>query len=460
MALESLSTSLREALRKISGSTHIDRDTVKEIVKDVQRALLKADVNVKLVLDLSNRLETRSMEEKPPAGMTAQDYMIKIIYEELLNILGEPSNLKIEPQVIMLVGLYGQGKTTSAGKLAKFFHRKGLNVGLIAADVHRPGAYDQLEQIARTLNVPFYGEKGNKNPLKIVRNGMNKLEEMKIKIIDTSGRDSLSEDLIEEIKTLKNEVKPDEVLLVMDATVGQQAGVQARTLNEAAGITGVVITKMDGTGKGGGALSAVAQIHSPVYFIGTGEHMDDLEIFNPKKFLSRLLGLGDLESLLEAFKETQISEEQAEESMSKLMSGKFNLKDMYEIWEKFAQPGLMRKMFDALPLAKLPGAAKIGDQDIDTAQNKLQNYRYILDSMTFKELEDPDILNSKRISRISHGSGRSEEEIRGLLREFKAMKKNVKAMKGNRGFKKLLKNQIRGGNFSLDDMPEFNETPP
>ena len=274
---------------------------------------------------------------------------------------------------------------------------------------------------------------------------------------DTSGRDSLNDDLIKEIQGIKDKFRPDEVLLVMDATVGQQAGNQARAMNDAAGITGVIITKMDGTGKGGGALSAVAQIHSPVYFIGTGEHLDDLEIFNPKKFLSRLLGLGDLETLMEAFKDTQITEEQAEEAMNKLMSGKFNLKDMYEIWEKFAQPGLMRKMFDALPLTKIPGASKIGDQDIETAQNKLQHYRFIMDSMTFRELEEPDIINSKRISRISRGSGRSEEEIRSLLREFKAMKKNVKAMKGNRGFKKLLKNQIRGGNFSLENIPEFSE---
>ena len=456
MVLEGLSSSLRETLRKISGSTYIDSETIKDVVKDVQRALLKADVNVKLVLELSSRLEKRASEEKPPAGMTSQDYMIKIIYEELLALLGEPSGLRIEPQTVMLVGLYGQGKTTSAGKLAKFFHRKGLNVGLIAADVHRPGAYDQLEQLAKSISIPFYGERGNKNPEQIIRNGMEKFREMQVKIIDTSGRDSLNDDLIKEIRGIKERFKPDEVLLVMDATVGQQAGNQAKTLNEATGITGVIITKMDGTGKGGGALSAVAQIHSPVYFIGTGEHIDDLEIFNPKKFLSRLLGLGDLETLMEAFKDTQISEEEAEESMNKLMSGKFNLKDMYDIWEKFAQPGLMRKMFDALPLAKIPGAAKIGDQDIDTAQSKLQHYRVIMDSMTFNELEDPDLINSKRIARISRGSGRSEEEIRGLLREFKAMKKNVKAMKGNRGFKKLLKNQIRGGNFSLDDIPELN----
>ncbi|MCL4336311.1 MAG: signal recognition particle receptor subunit alpha, partial [Candidatus Thermoplasmatota archaeon] len=303
MVLESLAGSLRETLRRISGASYIDKETIKEVVKDVQRALLKADVNVKLVLELSASLERRATEEKPPAGMTEQDYMVKIIYEELLTILGEDSKLVLRDQTIMLVGLYGQGKTTSAGKLAKFFHRKGLSVGLIAADIHRPGAYDQLEQLSKTLSVPFYGERNQKDPVRIIKNGLEEMKQLKVKIVDTSGRDSLNEELIDEIKKIKKAINPDEVLLVMDATIGQQAGPQARTINDAVGITGVIITKMDGTGKGGGALSAVSSIHSPVYFLGTGEHMDDLEIFNSKKFLSRLLGLGDLETLLETFKE-------------------------------------------------------------------------------------------------------------------------------------------------------------
>ena len=456
MVLEGLAGSLRETLRKISHSSYIDGETIKEVAKDVQRALLKADVNVKLVLELSSALERRANEEKPPAGMTAQDYLVKIVYEELLKILGEDSKLTLKEQTIMLVGLYGQGKTTSAGKLSRFFHRKGLSVGVIAADVHRPGAYDQLEQLAKKLNVPFYGEKGEKNPVRIIRNGLKEHGELKVKIIDTSGRDSLNDDLIREIKEIKNAFNPDEVLLVIDATVGQQAGPQAQTINDAIGITGVILTKMDGTGKGGGALSAVSQIHAPVYFIGTGEHPEDLEIFQSKKFLSRLLGLGDLETLLEAFKETNISEEEAEESVNKLMSGKFNLKDMYEIWEKFAQPGLISKMFDSLPLARMPGGNKIDSNAIESAQEKLRNYRVIMDSMTYHELENPDEINAKRIARISRGSGRTEADIRGLLREFKAMKNNLKAMKGNRGFKKMMRAQIKSGNFGLENIEEMN----
>ncbi len=457
MVLDNLASSLRETLRRISSSSYINAETVKEVSKELQRALLKADVNVKLTLELTRKLEQRAADERPPSGMADQDYLVKIIYEELLNILGVESSIKVTPQTIMLVGLYGQGKTTSAGKLAKFFNRKGLNAGLIAADVHRVAAYEQLEQVSKSVNAQFYGEKGGKDAVKISKAGLKTLEETKVKIIDTSGRDSLEQELIEEIKKVKAATNPDEVLLVMDATIGQQAGPQAKAVDDAVGITGVIITKMDGTGKGGGALSAVSEIKAPVYFIGTGEHMDDFEIFNPKKFLSRLLGLGDLETLLETVKEVDITEEEAEESMSKLMSGKFNLKDMYDVWEKFSKPGLLSKIFDSLPLAKMPGGNKINPDDIENAGSKLQRYRVIMDSMTFEELEKPEMINSRRIARVARGSGKPESEVRGLLKEFKMMKNNLKMMKGNRGFKKMMKQQLRAGNFGLDETLEGME---
>ncbi len=328
MVLESLSNSLRDTIKKITGASYIDKNTIKEVSKDLQRILLKADVNVKTVLDLTKDLERRATEEKPPAGMADQDFLVKIIYEELLKILGKSSNISLKPQTVMMVGLYGQGKTTSSGKLARFFTKKGLTCGLIAADVHRYAAYEQLQQIAESINVKFFGISGEKDPVKTIRKALEAMKDIQVKIIDTSGRDSLDQDLIDEIRRIKEKINPDEVLLVIDATMGQQAGPQARALNDAVGITGIIITKMDGTAKGGGALSAVAEIHAPIYFIGTGEHMDDIEIFDPKKFLSRMLGMGDLEGLLETFKDTQITEEEAEESFEKLMSGKFNLEDM------------------------------------------------------------------------------------------------------------------------------------
>ena len=451
MVLDNLASSLRDTIRKISRSGYVDKELLDEVSRDIQRALLKADVNVKLALNLTNTVRQRALEEKPPAGMPQQDFVVKIIYDELLKILGTESGISLKPQVIMLVGLYGQGKTTSAGKLAKFFTKKGLNTGLIAADIHRPAAYEQLQHIAQQLNVKFYGEKGSKDALLTTKNGLKSLSDTAVRIIDTSGRDSLDAGLIKEVSDLKKHIQPDEVLLVMDATIGQQAGPQAKTLNEAIGISGVIITKMDGTGKGGGVLSAVAEINTPVYFIGTGEHMDDFEVFNPKKFLSRLLGLGDLESLMEAFRETNITEEEAEESVNKLMSGKFNLKDMYDVWEKFSQPGILQKLVDSLPLSKLPGGPKINQADVENAGNKLYNYRVIMDSMTFSELEDPEIINSKRIARVARGSGKTEADVRNLLKEYKGMKNNLKLMKGNRGFKKMLRSQMKAGNFGLEE---------
>jgi len=452
MVLENFSSSLRETIRKITKSSFVDKDTIKEVVRDLQRILLKADVNVKLALDLSRTVEERATQEKPPSGMAPQDFIVKIIYEELLKIMGVESNLTLAPQTIMLVGLYGQGKTTSAGKLAKFFLRKGLSVGLIAADVHRPAAMEQLEQISKQVKCGFYGDKPQKDPAKIVAKGLDALDSLQVKIIDTSGRDSLEKDLLEEIIRLKKAFNPDQVLYVLDAAVGQQAGPQARAINDSVGITGVIITKMDGTGKGGGALSAVSEIKAPVYFIGTGEHLEDLEIFNPKTFLSRLLGLGDLNSLLEIAEIAEITEEQAEASLSKLMTGKFDLMDMYDVWEKFAKPGIMKKFVGALPLAKMPGSEKLDENTLETAEGKLSVYRYILDSMTYKELKDPDLINAKRILRVSRGSGRKEEEIRSLLKEFKSMKKNIKQLQGNRNFKKMLKAQMKSGDFGLDNM--------
>ncbi|MGP6219650.1 signal recognition particle protein Srp54 [Caldiplasma sukawensis] len=449
MVLENLGSSLREALRKISGAGYIDEDVLKEVLKDIQRALLKADVNVRLTLNLSRKIQERAKNEKPPAGMSPQDYILKIVYEELLSILGQESRLKISPQTIMLVGLYGQGKTTTAGKLARFFQKKGLSTLLIACDVHRPAAYEQLKTVAEQSEAIFFGIKGEKNPLKIYREAIKEHGDVPVKIVDTSGRDSLSEDLLKEIRDLKSEVNPDETLLIMDATVGQQAGPQAEAINKSTKISGVIITKMDGTGKGGGALSAVAEVGAPVYMIGTGEHLDDFEIFNPKKFLQRLLGMGDPEALLELAKDIEVDEKKTEETLSKIMTGKFNLMDMYDIWEKFSKPSIIKKLFSALPVAKLPGNAASA-LDPEKAQEKISRYRVIMDSMTYYEMENPDEINSKRIKRIAMGSGTSEQDVRNLLKEYRAMRDNAKMMSSNRALKKMLKNQMAGKDIMKD----------
>src|SRR3990170_614752 len=309
MVLEKLGSSLREALRKIAGASHIDEALIKEVVRDIQRALLQADVNVELALKITRRLEKRAFEERPPAGMSPREHVIRIIYEELVSILGGARDLPLTKHRILMVGLYGQGKTTTVGKLARFFRSKGLSVGVIAGDTHRPAAYDQLQQLADSIKVAFYGDRDGKDAPKVARAGLKALEGTDVVIVDSSGRHSLEADLIEEIKRVSKVVQPDETILVLDAATGQQAGPQAKAFHEAVGVTAVILTKLDGSAKGGGALSAV------------GEKIEDLEKFEPPRFISRLLGMGDLESLLEKAQES-IDEEQAEQITKKLMTGK------------------------------------------------------------------------------------------------------------------------------------------
>ena len=444
--LESLGESLRNTMRKIAKAGYVDKELIREVVRDIQRALLKGDVDVHLALKLTKNVEKRAMEEKPPAGMSHRDFLIKIIYEELVSILGEEKEVKLKPQTIMLVGLYGQGKTTTAGKLAKYFQKKGLSTILVACDVHRPAAYDQLKQIGDMLNVPVFGVRGEKNARKIAKEAMKKIKDYQVRIFDTSGRHALEDDLIQEIKDLKKIIEPDEIFLVIDATMGQQAGKQAKVFHEAVGVTGVIITKMDGSAKGGGALSAVATTGAPVVFIGTGEHLDDFEHFNPTRFISRLLGMGDLETLLETARELEMEEKKAGKMMERMMSGKFNLKDMYDVWEQMAKPGILQKILSSLPLFKM---GDINKNIVEESQEKIKRYRVIMDSMTYEELENPDIIKGTRIRRIARGSGRGEDEVRSLLKEYKKMKKTMKQMKGNRKLMRALRKGMKSGNFNL-----------
>ena len=446
--LDSLSESLRNTIRKISRAGYVDKELIKEVVRDIQRALLKADVEVHLALKLSKNVESRALDEKPPSGMSHRDFLIKIIYDEMVSILGAEKNVELKPQKIMLVGLYGQGKTTTAGKLAKFFQKKGLSVALAACDVHRPAAYDQLEQIGEYIKVPVFGIPKEKSARKIAKMAMKKIRDYQVKIFDTSGRHALEDELIEEIKDLKKIIQPDEIFLVLDATVGQQAGKQAKAFHDAVSITGVIITKMDGSAKGGGALSAVAETGAPVVFIGTGEHLDDMEHFNPTRFISRLLGIGDLETLLETAEAMKMNDEQAEKLMDRMMTGKFNLKDMYEIWEQMAKPGIMQRIMSALPWAKM--GTNIDKNMMEENQEKLNKYRVIMDSMTYEELENPEIIKGTRIRRVAMGSGKTDEQVRALLKEYKKMKKMMKQMRGNRKLMRALRKGMKSGAL---DMP-------
>jgi len=441
VVLEKLSSALRDTLRKIATATTVDRDLVKEVVREIQRALLQSDVNVKLVLSLTKRIEERALNEKPPSGMTLRDYMIKIVYEELVSIIGNAREVPLKPQRIMLVGLYGQGKTTTCGKLARYFQKRGLKTGLIASDVHRPAAYDQLKQIAEKVKVPVYGMPGEKKAPKIVRTGLKEFSDFDVVIIDTSGRHSLEDDLIREMKLIANVSKADEKLLVIDATVGQQAGSHARAFHEAIGLTGVIITKLDGTAKGGGALSAVASTRAPIVFIGTGEHMDDLEKFDPPGFISRLLGMGDIKALLERA-QGEIDEKQAEKTAKKIMSGRFTLKEMYEQLEMVGKVGTLDKLFEYMPFAP-----KMPKSNLQVTQERLRKFRIIMDSMTEEEMENPKMVKSSRINRIARGAGVSPGEVKELLRYYNITRKQIKDITSDRKKRRLLMKMMEGGAF-------------
>jgi len=434
MVLDKLGGSLQDALRKLVGAGRIDEKIVDEVVRDIQRAMLQADVNVKHVMALSQKIKQRSLKEDPPSGMNPREHVIRIVYQELINILGKSANVKLASQTIMMVGLQGSGKTTTTAKLARYFQRKGLKTAVICADTFRLGAYDQLKTLCERGGVFFYGEKDVKDAVAIVQRGLKFVEKFDVKIVDTAGRHALEKDLIKEMEDIHQVVKPDHKFLVLDAAMGQLASDQAKAFNASIGITGVVITKLDGTAKGGGALSAVSDTDSAIAFIGVGETVDDLEKFEADRFISRLLGMGDIKSLLEKAQETIDAEDFDMEGM---LSGKFTLKDMYKQMEAVNKMGPLKQVMSMIPLGKF--GMKVSDDMFAVTQDKMKKYKYIMDSMTDKELEDPKHINSPRITRVARGSGVKYEEVRELLKYHKTMQKTMKSLSG-------------GGKFNIQKM--------
>ena len=430
--MDKLSSTLKNTLSKITGATFVDENLVNEIVKDIQRALLQADVNVKLVFDLSKNIKERALKEKPPKSVGQKEFLVKIVYDELVKFLGkEKKGIKItkkNPFKIMLVGLFGTGKTTIASKLGNYYTKRGHKVALVGLDVYRPAAMDQLEQLAKSINLPYYIDRKEKDPKKIWNSLKEEVKKYDIVIVDTAGRDALSEDLVKEIEELNKLIKPEEKLLVINADIGQTAEKQAAQFHESCGITGVAITKMDGTAKAGGALSAAAITGAPVKFLGIGEKVDDIEEFNPEGFVSRMLGMGDLEALLEKVK-VEISEETAEDLGKKFLKGDFNFLDLYEQIQGMKKLGPMNKIMEMIPGM---GGMKIPKDMLDVQDEKLKKWKFIMQSMTKKELENPDLVfNRKRIDRIAKGSGTTATEVRELLKQYRQSKKMMKMMKGD-----------------------------
>jgi signal recognition particle subunit SRP54 len=427
MALERLGSTLYDALKKVFKASVVDEATVKELVRDIQRALLQADVNVQLVLEISKRMEERALKEKVPPGISRREHVLKVVYEELTRFLGEkPVPILTEPgkrYVLMLVGIQGSGKTTTAVKLARFFQKRGLKSALICTDTYRPGAYAQLQQLATRIGVPLYGEPNAKDPVKIALTGLKQFSDKEIVVIDTAGRHKEERELIKEMKSLEKSIKPNEIMLIIDGTIGQQAMTQARAFHEATPLGSILVTKLDGSARGGGALSAVAATGVPIKFISTGEKVEDVEAFTPSRFVGRLLGMGDLQTLLEKVREAEVKI--PEKKAKAILSGKFTLTDMYEQFEAMKGMGTFRKL-----LKMLPGMSyDIPDDMLNTAEGRLEKWRVMIQSMTPEERENPKIFNSSRMRRVGRGSGTSEKEVKELLKQYVVMQRMMKTLR-------------------------------
>jgi len=412
---------MKEVLAKITRAGTIDETVVKDIVKDIQRILISSDVNIELVRKLSQDIEKRAKDEKLPPGISRKEQLIKIIYGELSQILGGESHApRMDKHRILLVGLFGSGKTTASGKLAKFYSKRGLKTCILTTDVWRPAAYEQVRQIGQQVKVPVFGEENEKDAIKILKDNLPKAKDYDLVIVDSAGRDSLSKELIDEIKQIRAMLKPDEIYLVISADIGQTAVKQAQMFNEALGLTGVIATKTDASGKAGGALSACYVAKVPVIFISTGEKMDDFEVFDSKKFVSRLLGFPDLGELL---KKAQEAAEESEFSPEDLLKEEYTLRTFYKQLEAMKKMGPLKKVFEMMGLSAMP------EEMVQTSEEKMKSYKFIMDSMARKELNDPALIKGDRIKRIAKGSGRPEAEVRELLRQFEMSQKMLKKIK-------------------------------
>jgi signal recognition particle subunit SRP54 len=426
---------IRNAIKKFLSSTSTYEKSVDEFIKDLQRTLIRSDVNVKLVLELTRKIRERAAKEKPPPGASRRDWFIKIVYEEITNLFGGENEAEVlpkkKPYVIMLVGVQGSGKTTTAGKLAWYYKNRKYKVGLVAADTFRPGAYHQLKQLAEKVGVMFYGNPLEKDPVKIASEGVKFLREKgaDIIIVDTAGRHGYGEEkaLLDEMKDIADRIKPDEITFILDASIGQKAYELARNFHEKVPIGSIIITKLDGTAKGGGALSAVAATGAKIKFIGTGEKLDEIEPFRPKRFVGRILGLGDIESLLERL--SALQDLDLEKQMEEMLSGKLDMKLIYKQLKQIRRLGPLSKVLKMIPGAgmRLPvdeKGAKIGEEKMDKWIN-------IIQSMTYEELEKPEIIEKEksRMKRIAIGSGSGIEDVKELLSYYNNMKKMLKQLK-------------------------------
>ncbi|GGM21197.1 signal recognition particle protein [Paraliobacillus quinghaiensis] len=447
MAFEGLADRLQETMKKLTGKGKVSEQDVKEMTREVRLALLEADVNFKVVKDFVKRVKERAIGQEVMESLTPGQQVIKVVKEELTDLMGgEQSKIAVSdrsPTVIMMVGLQGAGKTTTTGKLANLLRKKhNRKPLLVAADIYRPAAINQLETIGRQLDIPVFAMGTDANPVDIANQAIAKAKEdhHDYVIIDTAGRLHVDENLMDELQQIKTNVKPDEVFLVVDAMTGQDAVNVAESFDEQLDISGVVLTKLDGDTRGGAALSIKAVTNKPIKFAGMGEKLDELEQFHPERMASRILGMGDVLSLIEKAQEN-VDEKKMKDLESKMRSASFTFDDFLD---QMAQVKNMGPLEDLLGM--IPGANKMkGLKNVQLDEKQLVHVEAIIQSMTKKERQDPNLMNASRKKRIAKGSGRPVSEVNRLLKQFDEMKKMMKQMTNSQSGKKGKKG--KGLNF-------------
>jgi signal recognition particle subunit SRP54 len=428
---------LKEAVRKFLGGGPSYKDSVEEFIRDLQRELIRADVNVALVKRLSDSIRQAALQQEPPAGVSRRDWFLKVVYDQLVSLFGGEEQPGAEPRklpwVILLVGVQGSGKTTTAGKLARFYSARGYRVGLVSTDTYRPGALEQLRTLAQLSGALFYGEQSGRAE-EIAARGLKELASRgaQVIIVDTAGRHGYGDEqaLLDEMRRIADAVRPDEVALVIDAAIGQKAYDLARRFHEATPIGSIIVTKLDGTARGGGVLSAVAATGARVKFIGTGEKVEELEPFDPRRFVARVLGLGDVESLLERVREAEAEERAVKVVEEDIEKGRVNMRTIYAQLKSIRRLGPLSRVLEMLPTSTLP--VKIGDEQAKLGEEKIKRWLHIIESMTYEELDNPDMIDRGRMRRIAIGSGATVNDVKELLAYYRSVKTVVKRLKRDR----------------------------
>ena len=425
---DSLSSKLQGAFKNLRGLGKISEDNISEALREVRMALLEADVNFKVAKEFLGRVKEKSLGEEVLASVQPGQQIVKIIHDELVTLLGD-TNAKLEtggnPTCIMMVGLHGAGKTTSSGKLAKLIKKQGRQPLLVATDVYRPAAMDQLETLGQQVEVPVLALKGEKDVQKIARAAMGeaRAQASNVLIFDTAGRLQIDQGLVQELIDLKGLIKPQEILLVLDAATGQEAVSVATHFDEALGITGSILTKLDGDARGGAALSLKSVTGRPIKFVGVGEKLDEFEAFHPERMAGRILGMGDVVSLVEKASEA-IEEDEAARMEEKLRKGEFSLEDFLEQMRAMKKLGPLENIVGMLP----GGDAALKDADLDKGQAELRRMEALICAMTPKERRQPKILNASRRRRIANGTGVKVSELNSMLNKFFQMQQMMKKM--------------------------------